>query len=85
MSENLLDQGVALMMYGMGAVFVFLILLIVMTHLMSWTILRFFPDLPTNLGPKQPILGQKGEQTPIAVITAVIHRYRSKHNNKLSP
>lgn len=79
MTGNLLEQGASLMLYGMGTVFVFLTLLIMTTHIMSWAILRFFPEVPSNIEPKSIEYTGSGDQTPIAVISAAIHHYRKKH------
>jgi len=42
--ETLLEQGLDLMLYGMGTVFVFLTLLVIVTALMSAAIQRWLPD-----------------------------------------
>ncbi|PKM21702.1 MAG: hypothetical protein CVV10_08025 [Gammaproteobacteria bacterium HGW-Gammaproteobacteria-14] len=42
--DTLLEQGTELMLIGMGVVFSFLILLVVLTTLMSSVINRFFPE-----------------------------------------
>jgi oxaloacetate decarboxylase gamma subunit len=42
MEPTLLDQGVELMLYGMGTVFVFLAILVVATISMSALVQRFF-------------------------------------------
>lgn len=44
MSESILSQGVELMLFGMGTVFVFLTLLVVCTGLMSAAIGRLVPE-----------------------------------------
>lgn len=44
MQESLLQQGVDLMVYGMGTVIVFLTLLVIATGIMSRIMLRYFPD-----------------------------------------
>ncbi len=84
MTDNLLDQGVALMIYGMGTVYMFLSLLIATTHVMSWAVQRFFPEAQEILKPAQAV-PQQQNKPPIAVITAALHRYRSKHINKPLP
>lgn len=43
MQTNLIDQGLNLMLYGMGTVFTFLTLLVFATTLMSSLIKRFAP------------------------------------------
>ena len=44
MKVDLIQQGVDLMLYGMGTVFTFLTLLVGAVSLMSWIITRFFPE-----------------------------------------
>ncbi len=51
MQESLLSQGLDLTIYGMGSVFVFLALLIVMTTAVSKLVLRFFPEVPLAAPP----------------------------------
>lgn len=78
--NNLLWEGVNLMMIGMGAVFVFLVLLVFATSIMSSLISRFLPEpqipsTPTATG--QPPQANDGQL--MAVIAAAIHRHRSRH------
>ena len=56
MQNDLMQQGIELMLYGMGTVFTFLALLIVATTLMSAVITRFFKPEPL---PIKPISGCK--------------------------
>lgn len=44
MHGSLLQQGMDLMIYGMGTVIVFLTLLVIATGLMSRFVQRYFPD-----------------------------------------
>ena len=44
METSLIEQGSSLMLYGMGVVFVFLALLVLMIFVMSSVIRRFFPE-----------------------------------------
>jgi oxaloacetate decarboxylase gamma subunit len=44
MQESILEQGVDLMLFGMGTVVAFLAVLVVSTNLMAWVIRRFFPE-----------------------------------------
>ena len=79
--SNLLWEGVNLMAIGMGAVFSFLVLLVVTTSGMSALISRFMPDpeapsTPTSSGQK-PTQATDGQL--MAVIAAAIHRHRSRH------
>ncbi len=46
MQESLIQQGVDMMLYGMGTVFTFLIMLVVAISLMSRVVAKFFPAAP---------------------------------------
>lgn len=81
MQGSIVEQGVELMLFGMGTVVVFLMLLILATNLMSLILQRFFPE------PEVPIISPALAQVPpaqavdqtrlLAVITAAIHRHRA--------
>ncbi|QNI02100.1 OadG family protein [Halomonas sp. SH5A2] len=78
---ELLQEGLGLMALGMGFVFVFLAILVLSLTLMSGIIRRFQPA-PAPVAPgantksKPPVKGQDDET--LAVISAAVHRYRSK-------
>ncbi len=78
MEVDLFQQGVDLMLFGMGTVFTFLILLVGASYLMSWVITRFFPE------PLQPeVAVQLAPVTAVepriqAVIQAAIDKHRSR-------
>ena len=81
---DIVDQGIELMLYGMGTVVVFLTLLIVATSVMSWFLGRYFPEAEVpaiNIGRSPAPRPVSDDQSRlIAVITAAIHRHRSgKH------
>lgn len=68
MSGNLINQGLMLMVVGMGTVFVFLTVLVAATTAMSRLIVRLLPSpLPADPG---------GEE--IAAIAAAIARHRGR-------
>ena len=54
MQESLLSQGLDLMVFGMGTVFVFLALLILVTTAMSKLVVRFFPEAPITVKAIKP-------------------------------
>lgn len=83
MQETLLAQGIDLMLYGMGTVFVFLAVLVVVTNLMSLCMVRYFPEAPEPL-PKAKAPQVKSKQgvdaKTLAIIKAAIDLHRSKQN-----
>ena len=83
MENTLFQQGVELMIFGMGTVFVFLTVLILLTTAMSSLVGRFFPvEAPPSLPVKQvpSAVSAVEDERLLAVISASIHRYRSRHN-----
>lgn len=79
-SSNLIMIGLELMLLGMGSVFVFLVLLVVVTTAMSRLLTRFFPEAAPI--PKAPA---RRAQAPaaldselIAVIGAAIKQHRNR-------
>ena len=82
MAENLLRQGLELTVYGMGTVFVFLVMLIFATRGMSYLVLRFGGGDTTQLPivAKSIISTKNLESTQlIAVIIAAVRQYRVSH------
>ncbi|WP_027855786.1 OadG family protein [Marinobacterium litorale] len=82
--DNLLSEGLTLMVFGMGFVFVFLTLLVITTSLMSKLATKYAPAPAVKVSPKRstPSTGgaaQAGANNDelIAVMTAAIHKYRS--------
>jgi oxaloacetate decarboxylase gamma subunit len=72
---TLIDQGLELMLFGMGTVVVFLSLLVLVTSAMSALIERFAPLPPVvetaaTATTEDPLL--------LAVITAAIKKHRSR-------
>ncbi|RLQ22674.1 oxaloacetate decarboxylase [Seongchinamella sediminis] len=81
MQQDIVAQGVELMLFGMGTVVVFLALLVVATSVMSAVVGRFFPEAP-------PAPAAEGKAAPgavspdaeiVAAITAAVHRHRNRH------
>ena len=77
MAENIVQQGVELMLFGMGTVVVFLTLLVLATSGMSALVQRFFPE-PVELTPRPaPTLpGSPADPRLAAVISAAVHHHR---------
>jgi oxaloacetate decarboxylase gamma subunit len=81
MQGSIVNQGVELMLFGMGTVLVFLSLLVVSITLMSWILQRYFPEpeVPATAAPSSGTLGATpSDANLVAVISAAIHRHRSK-------
>ena len=81
MQGSIVDQGVELMLFGMGTVLVFLSVLVVSITLMSWILQRYFPEPevpPIAVPSSGAVEVAPGDANLVAVISAAIHRYRSK-------
>jgi oxaloacetate decarboxylase gamma subunit len=66
MTNSLIDEGLKLMLAGMGTVFVFLTALVIVTTLMSRLVMRFQPKLVVS-----DITDEE-----VAAISAAITRHR---------
>ncbi|MBU0720447.1 OadG family protein [bacterium] len=75
MDTNLVIEGAKFMLLGMGTVFLFLILLIVLMNAMSVIIHKFFPEPQTDLS-ASTVNSQKNHKTIVAAITAAITHHR---------
>ncbi len=73
METNLIMEGFKFMALGMGTVFLFLIVLIVLMNTMSIVIHKFFPEPQANL---EPTVDVKDNKKTIAAITAAITHHR---------
>ncbi len=81
--DNLFSEGLTLMVFGMGFVFVFLTLLVFATGIMSRLAVRYLPE-PVKAPKPRPQPAAAGGATAsnndevVAAITAAVHKYRSK-------
>jgi len=86
MQGSLMNQGLELMLFGMGTVLTFLSVLVISIALMSWVLARYFPVVEVSSSAvssaKSSPPGVSGaaieDATLLAVISAAIHRHRSK-------
>lgn len=80
MSNPLVEQGVNLMLYGMGTVVVFLSLMVVATRAMSGMITRWFPEQAVPVKPAKsarPTRNVVPEKTLLIIQEAIAqHRQR---------
>jgi oxaloacetate decarboxylase gamma subunit len=79
MQQDIMQQGIDLMIFGMGTVFVFLTVLVVSMTLMSIIVQRSFPEAPEPLAvaPRAPV----GVTDPklLAIIKAAIDKHRNQN------
>jgi len=82
MQDEIVAQGVELMLYGMGTVVLFLALLIVATTQMSRLMARYFPEteLAATPSPQRVAAPATNAEDPnlVAVITAAIQQHRAR-------
>lgn len=73
---ELMSSGIELMFAGMGIVFLFLTMLVIVINVMSGLIQRYLPEeeIITSSAPSTAI-----DNRYIAAITAAVHQYRSTH------
>lgn len=97
-TSSLLSEGVALMAFGIIFVFIFLTLLVIVTSMMSWIIMKYeakINSLSEGGAPAPNEISQhknRDDQTKnvfntnsyiIGILSAAIHKYRrSHHKNK---
>ncbi len=77
MEPSLIDQGVELMLFGMGTVVVFLTLLVIATSVMSTLLSRYAPA-PEVADVDAAVAPASADATLLAVISAAIHKHRSR-------
>lgn len=74
-----MNSGLELMLIGMGIVFAFLALLIVMVNFMTSILQRFFPEQPVTAIPPASASTSHTDAGTIAAISAAVHQHRNKH------
>lgn len=77
--NEMMSSGIDLMLLGMGIVFAFLALLIVMVNFMTFIIQRFFPEEPVTIVTPPSATTSHTDAGVIAAISAAVHQYRNKH------
>ncbi|MFN2329598.1 MAG: OadG family protein [Chromatocurvus sp.] len=81
MSPTLFEQGVEIMLFGMGTVIAFLTLLVITMVLMSRLLEKLYPAATRTTLPASvpaPAAGQLKADELLAVITAAVHRHRQQ-------
>lgn len=82
-NSSLLQEGLSLVAFGMGFVFVFLTLLVFATALMSRLVMSFAPapveqEKPPRHTPDTDESAERNDEV-VAVISAAIKHYRQRH------
>lgn len=81
MDNEFMQQGLDLMLYGMGSVLVFLTILVVVTVLMSALMTRFFREPEIEMPERSETKGGVAvvDDKVVAVIKAALAQHRKKH------
>ena len=77
MTEDIISQGLELMLFGMGTVVVFLTLLVIATSVMSALVGRYAPTPELGIADVTAVPAS-ADATLLAVISAAIHKHRSR-------
>lgn len=83
MRDEIIAQGVELMLYGMGTVVIFLALLVVATAAMSRLLARYLPEVEPLPAPQRQGTGAASPEPDshlVAAIAAALHRHRTRRN-----
>jgi oxaloacetate decarboxylase gamma subunit len=78
---ELMSSGIELMFAGMGIVFLFLTMLVIVINAMSGLIQRYLPEEPAS-SISIPVAVSNNSTTDkshIAAISAAVHQYRNTH------
>ena len=75
--SQLLLEGVELMLFGVGFVYAFLVLLILCIRLMSY-LTRRFVSAPASQAAPVPGFGAETDADTLAAIQAAIHQHRAR-------
>ncbi len=82
MSSSLIDQGLNLMLFGMGTVFVFLTILIFATTGMSKIITRYFPEKVVIATPRKKKSAAVGASAVAPATLKIIQAAIEQHRNR---
>ena len=79
MTSDILNQGLSLMAFGMGTVFTFLTLLVIVTSIMSAIIGKLFPysqpEAKSSVSKTEPV----EDKQLVSAIMAAIKLHRTRH------
>jgi len=75
METNLIMEGLKFMVLGMGTVFAFLTIMIIVVNIMSYIVNRFFPEPQASDEPSSSA-NKTDNKKVVAAITAAITHHR---------
>lgn len=79
METNLVLEGLKFMVLGMGTVFIFLVLMIVMMNIMSKIIHKYFPEpVEAPSAPKAAPVEVKNNNKIAAIAAAIMHHNQNR-------
>ncbi len=76
METNLVIEGIKFMFLGMGTVFAFLIIMILVMNVMSSIVHKFFPEPIPSVPGEETKSNNKNDKKIIAAISAAIAHHR---------
>jgi oxaloacetate decarboxylase gamma subunit len=76
---NLIDEAVKFMVLGMGIVFIFLYLMVLVVRVQSYIINKYFPEV--SVVAPEPKKSDNRAKTTAAIIAAIEHHNNTKVNN----
>jgi len=84
MQDTLIDQGISLMLYGMGTVFVFLTIMVAATTIMSKLVNKLSPELQavSDKAPITPSASSSNDATPSPQVLEAIKQAIASHRQR---
>lgn len=73
-------ESIKIMFLGMGTVFLFLIIMVLLTKIMSKIIQRYFPEAIKIVEPLRPVqqaVASSDAKAKVAAVVAVMHHHQS--------
>ena len=78
METNLVFEGLKFMALGMGTVFIFLVSMIAMMNVMSYTIHKYFPEPVATPSTPSAAPEQKNNNKIAAIAAALMHHNQNR-------
>ncbi len=81
MEVHLVSESIKFMILGMGIVFIFLYILVLLMRLQAWIIARYFPERFSVSG-ERAASSVEEERARVAAIVAAVAEYRRSHGKR---